>query len=275
MPWTVVTNSAYQAFPGASVVIPAFFRIHLLLDRKTLTTGYPVLTVSGGKGAKIWITYSEALYDKDMHKGDRDALDYTDAQGVIHPREAHGLKDEFLPDGGDNRVFEPLWWRTWRYMDLDIETGDQPLTLDSLTAQFSAYPFEERASFESPDPELKQIWDISWRTARLDAHETYMDTPYYEQLQYIGDTRIQAMISYAVAGDGRLARQAIEAFNNSRIPEGITLSRYPSSLNQHIPTFSLLWIGMVHDWWMYQPDTEPVKESLEGTRSVLHWFAQL
>jgi hypothetical protein len=31
---------------------------------------------------------------------------------------------------------------------------------------------------------------------------------------------------------------------------------------------------MVHDWWMYQPDTEPVKESLEGTRSVLHWFAQ-
>jgi hypothetical protein len=99
-----------------------------------------------------------------------------------------------------------------------------------------------------------------------------MDTPYYEQLQYIGDTRIQALISYAVAGDGRLARQAIEAFNNSRIPEGITLSRYPSSLNQHIPTFSLLWIGMVHDWWMYQPDTEPVKESLEGVESVLHWF---
>ena len=86
---------------------------------------------------------------------------------------------------------------------------------------------KQRASFESPDPQLKQIWDISWRTARLDAHETYMDTPYYEQLQYIGDTRIQALISYAVAGDGRLARQALEAFNDSRIPEGITLSRYP------------------------------------------------
>ena len=248
--------------------------LHILLDRKTLTTAYPVLTVSGGKGAKIWITYSEALYDNDMHKGDRDALTYTDDKGVTHPREAYGLKDEFLPDGGDKRVFEPLWWRTWRYMDIDIETGDQPLTLDSLTAEFTAYPFEERASFDSPDPQLKQIWDISWRTARLDAHETYMDTPYYEQLQYIGDTRIQALISYAVAGDGRLARQAIEAFNDSRIPEGITLSRYPTSLAQHIPTFSLLWIGMVHDWWMYQPDTEPVKESMEGVESVLHWFAQ-
>jgi hypothetical protein len=270
----VPPNSSYLEFPNTITTVAASSHVHLLLDRKTLTTGYPVLTVSGGKGATIWITYSEALYDKDMHKGDRDALTYTDAQGATHPREAHGLKDEFLPDGGDNRVFQPLWWRTWRYMDLDIETGDQPLTLDSLTAQFTAYPFEERASFESADPELKQIWDISWRTARLDAHETYMDTPYYEQLQYIGDTRIQAMISYAVGGDGRLARQAIEAFNNSRIPEGITLSRYPSSLNQHIPTFSLFWIGMVHDWWMYQPDTEPVKESLEGVRSVLHWFAQ-
>jgi hypothetical protein len=259
----VATNSAFQAFPGSSVTIPAASHFHLLLDRKTLTTAYPILTFSGGKGAKIWITYSEALYDKDMHKGDRDE---------VGDRQAHGLKDEFLPDGGDMRVFQPLWWRTWRYLDLDIQTGDQPLTLDSLTAEFTAYPFEERASFESPDPELKQIWDISWRTARLDAHETYMDTPYYEQLQYIGDTRIQALISYAVAGDGRLARQAIEAFNNSRIPEGITQSRYPTSLEQHIPTFSLLWIGMVHDWWMYQPDTEPVKESLEGVQSVLHWF---
>ena len=73
---------------------------------------------------------------------------------------------------------------------------------------FTAYPFEERAKFDSGDPDLDKIWDISWRTARDDAHETYMDTPYYEQLQYVGDTRIQALISYTVAGDDRLGRQA-------------------------------------------------------------------
>jgi hypothetical protein len=219
------------------------------------------------------MTYSEALYDNHDHKGDRNALDYTDAQGVKHPRRALGLRDEFLPDGGANRLFEPLWWRTWRYIGLDIRTGAEPLRLDSLTAAFTAYPFEERATFRSPDPDLAKIWEISWRTARLDAHETYMDTPYFEQLQYVGDTRIHALISYAVTGDDRLARQAIEAFNDSRIPEGITRSRYPSSLPQNIPPFSLLWIGMLHDDWMYRPDPQPVRDSLVGIRTVLDWFA--
>ncbi len=101
-----------------------------------------------------------------------------------------------------------------------------------------------------------------------------MDTPYYEQLQYVGDTRIQALISYAVAGDDRLARQALRAFDDSRIPEGITRSRYPSSLPQSIPTFSLLYVGMLHDYWMYRPDADGLARSLvPGTRTILTWFA--
>jgi len=255
---------ALDHFPAEPVTVPAGSHVHLLLDRKTLITAYPILTVSGGKGAQIWLTYSEALYDKDMHKGDRDE---------VGDRMARGLKDSFLPDGGSNRIFESLWWRTWRYLDLDIQTGAEPLKLDSLQARFTAYPFKERAAFQSPDSELGDIWQISWRTARLDAHETYMDTPYYEQLQYVGDTRIQALISYAVAGDDRLARQAIEAFDNSRFPDGITRSRYPSSLPQTIPTFSLLWVGMVRDYWRYRPDPEPVRTSIAGTRTVMDWFA--
>jgi alpha-L-rhamnosidase len=257
-------QSGLANFPKASATLPPGVHVHLLLDRRTLTTAYPQLTVSGGKGAHIVLTYSEALYDKDQHKGDRDEF---------AARTALGLTDSFLPDGSAHRVFEPLWWRTWRYLDLDITTSAEPLTLESLTANFTAYPFAQRATFDAHDPALDQIWHISWRTARLDAHETYMDTPYYEQLQYIGDTRIQALISYAVAGDDRLARQALEAFDASRSPDGLTRSRYPSSLPQTIPTFSLLWIGMLHDWWMYRPDSAPARSALPGVRGVLGWFS--
>ena len=265
MPVHVETKLAeVSAFPTSAVTIPASRHIHLLLDRKTLTTAYPLLTVSGGKGAQIRLVYTEALYDKDNHKGDRDE---------VADRVAHGITDSFLPDGGPHRSFEPLWWRTWRYLDLDIQTAAEPLQLESLTANFTAYPFVERATFHSPDPDLDKIWEISWRTARLDAHETYMDTPYWEQLQYVGDTRIQALISYAVTNDDRLPLQALHAFDLSRVPEGVTHSRYPSQLSQFIPTFSLLYVGMVHDYWMYRPDPAPARDLLPGTRTVLEWFA--
>ncbi|MFC5865515.1 alpha-L-rhamnosidase C-terminal domain-containing protein [Acidicapsa dinghuensis] len=253
-----------QSFPAQAVTIPAKTDVHILLDRSELTTAYPRLTFSGGNGSKITLIYAEALFDAKMHKGNRNE---------VGDRKAVGITDEIYPDGGDHRVFETLWWRTWRYLDIEVQTTDEPLTLDGLDAYYSAYPFDVKASFASSDPDLEKIWKIGWHTAQLDAHETYMDTPYYEQLQYSGDTRIQEMISYAVTGDDRLARQAIRALNDSRIPAGITASRYPSQLPQYIPPFSLLWIDSLHDYYMNRPDASFVKEILPGTRSVLEWFA--
>jgi hypothetical protein len=107
---------------------------------------------------------------------------------------------------------------------------------------------------------------------RLCAWETYFDTPYYEQLQYIGDTRLQALLSLYMSGDDRLVRQALTHFDLSRIPEGITASRYPSDLGQYIPTFSLFWVAMVHDYWMHRDDEDYVRGMMPGVRSVLSWF---
>ena len=183
-----------------------------------------------------------------------------------------GYEDEVVPDGGAGRVFHPLWWRTWRYLRIEVETAAEPLALDRLAVHFTGYPFEERGRFDAGDATLGRLWEVGWRTARSCAHETYVDCPYYEQLQYVGDTRIQALISYAVAGDDRLARQAIGAFERSRRSEGITYSRYPSAPQQFIPPFSLLWVGMVHDYWTWRDDPAFVRGQLAGTRTVLDWF---
>ncbi|MBO0911581.1 MAG: alpha-L-rhamnosidase [Acidobacteria bacterium] len=254
---------AREPFPGNGLEIPAHSSVILLLDQTHLTTAYPELTVTGGAGSAIRLTYAEALVGANGEKGNRNE---------VAGKHIVGIFDEFLPDGAAHRRFMPLAWRTWRYLELDISTADGPLQIENLRTWFTAYPFEERGHFDGSDPSLDQIWQIGWRTARLDAHSTYMDTPYWERLQYIGDTRIQALVSYAVSGDDRLARQAIQAFNDSRIPDGITRSRYPSSVTQIIPTFSLVWVGMVHDFWMYRGDEEFVKSQIDGTRTVLDWF---
>ncbi len=250
-------------FPDKPFTVPAHAKASILIDNSKLTTGYLALTASGGPGSIMRLTYAEALTDDLGRKGNRNQ---------IEGKHIEGLVDEFVTGGPASREFMPLSWRTWRYLQIDVETGDQPLLVEGLKTWFSAFPFVERAYFRSDDASLSSIWDIGWRTARLDAHDTYMDTPYWERLQYVGDTRIQALISYAVAGDDRLARQAVQAFNDSRIPDGPTQSRYPSSLVQMIPTFSLLWVGMVHDFWTYRGDADFVRAQLPGMRAVLGWY---
>ena len=222
--------------------IPARTTCSILLDQTFLTNAYPELILSGGKGATVRLAYGEALFDSHKQKGNRNEIDGRTIELTHY--------DIVRPDGAEGRLYRPVWFRTYRYIQLDITTAGDPLTIEDLYGRFTGYPFTERGSFSCDDPGLAKIWEVGWRTARLCAMETYFDCPYYEQLQYVGDTRIQALISLYVSGDDRLMRQAIRAFDLSRSPEGITASRYPNLQMQYIPPFSLYWINMVHDYWI-------------------------
>jgi len=247
----------------ADWTIPPKTEVEVLLDQTHLTTAYPELTVSGGKGSEITLVYAEALFDNRGEKGNRNEIDGKQIQGYY---------DCFLPDGGSRRLYRPLWFRTYRYVQMEIRTKDQPLVLNDWTGIRTGYPFAEKAFFASSDSLLKTIWNIGWRTARLCAGETYFDCPYYEQLQYAGDTRIQAFLSLYVSGDDRLMRNAILQFDDSRIPDGLTASRYPSSTSQIIPPYSLFWVAMVYDYWMHHPDVGFAKSFLPGIDGVLDWY---
>jgi alpha-L-rhamnosidase len=252
-------------FPRQPVTIPARTRGYLLLRRDAMISAYPELRVQGGRDARVEVTYSEALHAADGSKTDRDLV------GALEPR---GIHDTFIASGGADR-FAPLWWRTWRFLKLDITTADQPLTLAGLQLLETGYPFDPVGRFDSDDAQLNRIFDIGWRTLRVDAHETFMDSSYWEQLQYAGDTRIEMLITYAAAGDPRLALQAIDAFAESNVAGGIMEGAYPSRGHNVITTFSLAWVAMLHDWWLEQPDPAPIRRHLPRMREVLAWFAGL
>jgi alpha-L-rhamnosidase len=238
--------------------------ITILIDQQTLTTAYPELLISGGKGGKITLTYMESPFInvQQEYKGNRNEI-----EGKI----VHGIYDVVYPDGEDKRLYRPLYYRTFRYVQVKIENYLQPLVIHDFYSKFTGYPFKENASFTSSDASLKDIWNIGWRTARLCAFETYMDCPYYEQLQYVGDTRIQALVSLYVSGDDRLMKNAISLYSDSRTPEGLTKSRYPDYLEQVIPPFSLFWTVMIHDFWKHRTDDVFVKQYLQGVKEVLDW----
>ena len=250
------------------ITIPAGETREFLIDNKVLTTGYPRLHFSGGAGAEISLGYAEALYESERGcaKGDRN---------VTAGKQFAGYRDVILPDGGEGRTFEPLWWRTWRYLKLTVKTSGEPLTLDSLTAVSSMYPFERVSRFEAKeDPSLGQMLDIGWRTARLCAHETYMDCPYYEQLQYFGDARIQALVTMFNTRDTCLVRNLLEQGRQSLGADGLMMSRYPSHILQDIAPYALFWLNTCHDWWMYRGDEAYLKTLLPAMRSTLRWFGE-
>ncbi len=254
-----------NAFGAGPVKIPANTEAEFLIDHRVLTMGFPQLMLSGGKDARVRVQYQEALFQPGGGKGHRDEW-----QGKV----MKGYYDEFVADGGAQRAFVPLWIRVFRYVKVTVNTAEEPLVVESFNNRFTAYPLEEKARFTSSDPALGPVWTASWRTARLCALETYMDCPYYEQLQYIGDTRIQALISLYVSGDARLARRALEAFNASLQPMGLTTSRYPSREPQMIPPFSLIYLLSLHDFYMHVEDTAFLAELLPGARFILDWFLQ-
>jgi hypothetical protein len=254
-------------FPAqrAAVTIAANSRAVLLLDQTYLTTGFPELEVSGGKGAEVTLRYAETLFQQlrpRAVKGNRN-----DVEG----KEFRGYPDRYTADGA-HRTYRPLFWRTWRYLQVTVQTKSEPLTIEDLRGVYTGYPFTPKAKLDTGEPVHQKMLEVGWRTARLCAHETYMDCPYYEQLQYAGDTRIQAMVSLYMTGDARLMRNAIEQLDSSRTSEGATYSRAPSVLQQYIPPFSLWWIGMLHDYWWYVDDPAFVKQMLRGARSVLGWY---
>jgi alpha-L-rhamnosidase len=263
---------------GVSASIPPYSKVTILLDNKTHTTGHPELIISKGKNSNIKITYAESLFKPKKQtaagepagnfafedlKGDRNA---------IEGKKIFGYYDLIQADGGINRSFKSFSRKTFRYVQFDIQTSGEELVINDYHNVYTAYPFAEKAHFISSDPELKKIWDAAWLTIRNSADDAYFD-PYYEQLQYIGDTRIEALVSVYVSGDDRLMRNAIMAFDDSRLQEGLTQSRYPSYIVQIIPTYSLIWIDMIHDYYMLRNDSAFIRSFVPGMKSVLEWFA--
>ena len=177
-------------------------------------------------------------------------------------------------DGGRTASYEPYWFRTFRVIRLSIVvTGSAPVELLGLTATQVNYPMAVKASLHYPaDADSDAMWQVSVRTMRNCMFDGYSDCPFYEQLQYSGDSRSVGLFHYLLSGDNRLMRQAITNFGASVLEEGLTQSRFPSQTPQIIAGFSPYWILQVCDHHLYFGDTAYAKSFLPRIDGVLEFF---
>ncbi|NOU36324.1 MAG: hypothetical protein HOO88_06105 [Kiritimatiellaceae bacterium] len=270
---------------GQSVTIERNSSIEIMLDAGALQSGFPMLGISGGKNSQITIMYAEGLrlpwsvedanilgrgLDTSnitcMSSGSEKAGWTLDRRGSLA-----GWYDEIHPDGRDF-IYEPFHWRTFQFVKLTVKTADTPVTLQPLVYRFASYPFEPLYNFQCSARFFEQLNKISWRTFQLCTHETFEDCPYYEQMQYSGDSQITSLLALAATGDARLTKQALYQFSWSLRAEGITECRFPATLPVVIPSWSLHYIFMIADFFDYTGDMETVRDLLPCIRSILDWF---
>jgi len=244
----------------------------IVLDAGTLTTGFLELKFEGGSGRTVEIVYGEQVNEY-VTRGNRAFPTKKAIRDELEGGAIVGYYDTVVLPGGAFQ-YEPFHWRAFWFIRIKVSAGNEPFALKDASYRFTTYPQELKASYESSDADSKRMLEISWRTLQLCSHETYEDCPYYEQLHYIFDARIEALCSLALAGETKLPRRSILLFRNSMRPDGLIHCRVPSRRTHRLPYFALAWVLMVQDYWDWvgRRDAGFVRSNLFAVDGVLTWF---
>ncbi len=138
-------------------------------------TGYIKAAFSGGKDTVVSLLYSES-YVQDGFVGPghipvkEDRMDYE--KGHLQ-----GYEDFYHVAGvgieKEQEIYEPYWFRTFRFVRLHIETAKEQITFHGLDYEETRYPLEVATSVRTSDKSLRAIWEISERTLKRCMHETF------------------------------------------------------------------------------------------------------
>ena len=246
--------------------VPAHTKMQLAWDLGNYYCAYPDVVLSGGKGAKFSLNFAEATLRGDSklktsEPGSRDA---------IVGRYLNAFGDTFVSDGRTKARFSAPWFRCGKWVRIDVETGDEPLTVDSVALIESRYPVELESAFSSADDaSLADIRRISARAMQMCCHEMLFDCPFYEQQMYPGDTRVQLNVLSAMSRDDRIIRRAIEIYDLNTRDDGQCPFNYPTRGLQEGASYTLCYLLMYGDYVMNHADREWLRARLPGLRKSM------
>ncbi|MFV0337953.1 MAG: alpha-L-rhamnosidase C-terminal domain-containing protein [Chthoniobacterales bacterium] len=255
---------------GAGTVnVPPQTETSLIWDFESYRCGYPEMRLSGGADAEICWDWAEAFYSEP----NVEAITSISAKGnrnEINGKVFLGTEDKWrVCRGAKNLEIPALWWRCGRFLRIRIRTRDEALTVSKMGILVTGYPLGDAAIWKSSDAEWDALAALFRQAFRQGAHETWTDSPYYEQMCYVGDTALTCLSNYVLFPNDGLSRRAIQMFDWSRRASGFVAERYPCGWRQESLTYALLWPGMVRDYAWWRNDAAFVRERLPGIRSLL------
>ncbi|MDB6168725.1 MAG: hypothetical protein JWM88_1589 [Verrucomicrobia bacterium] len=248
--------------------LPAGHQATILIDTDDYLCGFPVLEFSGGAGSRVRWEWAESLFERFEASFDNTPGPKGD-RGAVAGKVFFGFGDTWKLGGSGRRFVSAPWWRAGRYLLISVKVGPKPVVLHTLAVERTGFPLAPGASFAADDSSLQPIVELSERGLRACMHDLFVDCPYYEQMMYVADTRIQMLLAYAFAGEDRLPRRGMELFDLSRDRRGYPTMRHPSVLRQESATFAMIWPWMLHDFALWRGDMAWLGQRLPGLRALM------
>jgi len=139
----------------------------------------------------------------------------------------------------------------FRFVRIDLLDAETAITLRHARAVFVHRPVEYLGSFRCSDPLLNRIWETGAYTVHLCMQDLVWDGIKRDRLPWIGDLHPEAMVISTVFGNDRLVPATLD-YVRDRTP-------LPGWMHG-ISSYSLWWILIHYDWYLYHGDLKYLKE---------------
>lgn len=255
---TIAAVSVKETAPG--VWIHDFGRI---------VAGWPVLEVSGPRGATVSLVASEKLGPDGR---------VVPASGLIH---AQLQTDRYTLAGNGAERWEPSFgYRGFRYVELRGVPGA------TLKARIVHSNVARTGSFVSADPLLGKIDAAATGTILNNLHGFVTDTPTYEKNGWTGDAQASAGAAARSLDVARVWTKWLADFRDAQAPSGELPEIVPATPDygyENTPGWSIIWgpttpwdaAALILPWELYATygDTRVLAESHEMQRRLVDYTA--
>ena len=230
-----------------------------------LGRGYTCLgwaEIEGAQGGEqVLISYSEKLH------GDGPYL--SDPETYCRVR----MTDRYRLAAGDQQV-EPFWMRGGRILLFQVIGPTGPDFRVRFGARAAEYPLQVTRPFDSDDPVLSGVIRLCENTLRSCLHETFVDNPWRENAQWIGDPTVNALVMAAISDDTRPLRAIVEMAAQGAYPDGVLPGVVPGEAHAYtVVDFNFQWVELLHTYWRLTGDADLLTELWPALVKMLDRFA--
>ena len=209
-------------------------------------------TLSGSSPAVIRITYGESVSE---------ALSTVGKQGSTND---HATRDfEFpVPQFSDISFNES----GFRFAKIELISKNTAINMKAVTATAIYRDIPYLGSFSCDNETINKIYDVSAYTCHLNIQQFIWDGIKRDRLVWVGDMHPEMLTVRTVFGPHSIIDKSL-CFMRESTP-------LPSWMNG-MPTYSLWWLHILYDWYLYTGSNELLAENKDYTLKLIEIICNL